>query len=763
MIVSACAACLAAMGFGSRSAAEPPAPRVLVLAAATPGVAAAVPWQLVQALNRGGLSAELIVPDKLVASPNLRERADWLLLPDATHVPASAREPIETFVRAGGSLALIGPAPLSRPSIQIDGRWLVREEAEPLLSRSLTFTPLLSCDEVPEGQWRRSSNAPAEPTTVGPSDDAIQGGSLRLDIKGLKGWDTHAAPISIPAGHHTLSLWVRGSEKVSQIAVEVREPDGARWIASVPVSGQWAQRLVGESDFAYHGGGQKPARRLRLDNANVISLGLAKDYTKQPPGDHTLWIDEIATSPATLPGARLFETFELSARARNFSPRTAAKLVYADGGAGLTAEQGLSFTPVFAIPRDGVSRLVPLLRGADEQGTPIGDMASMLVHGGGDYAGSRWLMVGIDADDLLASPLAPWLAAALKSAPEPVDVSRPAKELPTVLGVCHVAGGYHFTKKDFVNEGADQLAELGTRSIKLWFNRLEDSYPYNFTWPKVKTMVEIAQLEPFAKVFADPRFDTYFLEAFIAGPDPGYWKRNPGAAKLAEEEQQFYDLSKHLMTTYRGSGKTFVLQNWEGDWAVHSGKDRSGDPKPEAFRAMIDWLNARQRGVDRARAEIGDSGVRVFHAAEVNQVKRCIADGRPGVVDQVLPYTNVDLASYSCYDTQRDPRLFRAALDYIAANLKPKPGIEGCRVYVGEYGVPETASGLPAVQRTLPDVVDISLAFGCPYILYWELYCNEAIRTPVVKNEDTRGFWLIKPDGTKAWAWELLATRMRGK
>jgi hypothetical protein len=178
---------------------------------------------------------------------------------------------------------------------------------------------------------------------------------------------------------------------------------------------------------------------------------------------------------------------------------------------------------------------------------------------------------------------------------------------------------------------------------------------------------------------------------------------------------------------------------------------------------MVDWLNARQRGVDRARQDVGEQGVRVLCAAEVNQVRTSITEGRRNVIDAVIPNTNIDLVSYSCYDSQRDPRVFRACLEYIAGKLKPKPGVDGCRVFVGEYGLPENAAGLDQVQKTIPNTVDISLAFGCPYVVYWELYCNEAIRKPVVKNEDTRGLWLIKPDGTKAWAWHYLNERISSK
>jgi len=103
----------------------------------------------------------------------------------------------------------------------------------------------------------------------------------------------------------------------------------------------------------------------------------------------------------------------------------------------------------------------------------------------------------------------------------------------------------------------------------------------------------------------------------------------------------------------------------------------------------------------------------VLHALEVNHVKSSVMDGKRNVIDRVVPQTNVDLVSYSCYDAQRDPRIFLACLQYMAAALKPKPGIDGNRVMIGEFGLPETAAGLDAVQCTLTDVVDVSLAFGC--------------------------------------------------
>ena len=42
----------------------------------------------------------------------------------------------------------------------------------------------------------------------------------------------------------------------------------------------------------------------------------------------------------------------------------------------------------------------------------------------------------------------------------------------------------------------------------------------------------------------------------------------------------------------------------------------------------------------------------------------------------------------------------------------------------------------------------------CPYLVYWQVYDNEPrVRNRRPTNDEVRGFYLIKPDGTKAPAW----------
>ncbi len=223
------------------------------------------------------------------------------------------------------------------------------------------------------------------------------------------------------------------------------------------------------------------------------------------------------------------------------------------------------------------------------------------------------------------------------------------KELWDIIGVTHVDGKYHLTEKDFLNEGAEKILALGSRVIKVWFHNPRKSYSFNSQWPQTNSLVEIAQTKYFRKLFEKP-FTTYIMMCFSKGKNAAYWRKGITSEQKLDEQRQFYELTKYLLITYKGTGKTFVLQHWEGDWLIRGNYDRNADPTPKAISGMIDWLNARQEGVNQARKEVGTDGVWVYHAAEVNRVVSTMKQGRPNMVDKVLPHTKLDLVSYSAWD-----------------------------------------------------------------------------------------------------------------
>ena len=119
--------------------------------------------------------------------------------------------------------------------------------------------------------------------------------------------------------------------------------------------------------------------------------------------------------------------------------------------------------------------------------------------------------------------------------------------------------------------------------------------------------------------------------------------------------------------------------------------------------------------------------------------------GKPRAANTVLPTTNVDYVSYSAYDSLTpDPeaRLLRA-LDYLETQLRAKAGISGKRVFIGEFGFPADRYSPQAQDELSRRVMRNGLAWGCPLVLYWEMYNNE------IKDGRQRGFWLIDEWGRK--------------
>ncbi len=112
------------------------------------------------------------------------------------------------------------------------------------------------------------------------------------------------------------------------------------------------------------------------------------------------------------------------------------------------------------------------------------------------------------------------------------------------------------------------------------------------------------------------------------------------------EAADFEALASHFLTVYRGTGRTFIFQNWEGDWAAGKIGDPDAAPAPVAVQGMIDWLNARQEGVERPRARRPDAGCRVYHAAEVNLIGIALDGKTHAIVGTVIPETRCDLYSY---------------------------------------------------------------------------------------------------------------------
>ena len=344
--------------------------------------------------------------------------------------------------------------------------------------------------------------------------------------------------------------------------------------------------------------------------------------------------------------------------------------------------------------------------------------------------------------------------------------NRPDKpEVRDVIGVCHINGFYHFTDDEYLTEGVERIQELGSRVIKVIIrDNLEGYYPFNTQWPIITNLVQAAELPVFQDLFSRP-FKTYVLMTFAPGRPILYFTQGMTEQDILHEQDSYYEFTKYLLTKYKGTGKTFILQNWEGDWTLTpSTQDGNNKPAdPVAIQGMIDWLNARQDGVDRARREIGMNNVFVYHAAEVNLLDKAMR-GIACATNDVIPYTHCDLYSYSAYDTlQVSAEKFRQALLYLRAKAPDSPTFGADNIYIGEFGWPESIVGEEKRLEMMKYTINTALDCGVRYMLFWELYCDgpkHSLDGPPT-NDDMIGNWLIRPDGTRSTMWDYFYKMFR--
>jgi hypothetical protein len=317
-----------------------------------------------------------------------------------------------------------------------------------------------------------------------------------------------------------------------------------------------------------------------------------------------------------------------------------------------------------------------------------------------------------------------------------------------ILGTQAIGGRYQFTEKPALIEAAEVIRDMGATTIKF-------ALPSDRFNADVRTITDLVSRDPVYRQVLDMPFAHF--QMWVNAHAEGAWSKGLKPAQVIEEYRHVHDLAAHLLRTYSGTGKAFYLGHWEGDNMLRGDIGKKGNAKmADSVRAQgfIDWLKTRQQAVNDAKRDTPHQDVQVWHYTEVNHPTISLLENRPTLANRVLPFVPVDFVSYSAYDSQSDPMLLRDTFDYLQARLEPKPGISGKRVFIGEYGFWTQKEGKPQNtpqeqnQRSL-EVIRIALDWGCPFILYWQLYNNETDA-----DGSHRGFWMIDDKGVKQPVYE---------
>lgn len=209
------------------------------------------------------------------------------------------------------------------------------------------------------------------------------------------------------------------------------------------------------------------------------------------------------------------------------------------------------------------------------------------------------------------------------------------------------------------------------------------------------------------------------------------WTLNISSTELQNEYNEIYDLGVYLLSTY--SNKTFIINQWEGDWALLGNfLERTEIPSYRAER-MAANIAVRQRAVEAARKAVTSTSV-LLHSVEVN---RCLDPYGLRVHRDVFPIIKPDIVSFSLYEaintwstqvtTEANiQELFTKAIKTVrrqVGNYIP--------MMVGEYGWPENDSNFLfnnlSVAPLIQKVTDIANANNFTDMFYWQIYDNEEI------------------------------------
>lgn len=318
-----------------------------------------------------------------------------------------------------------------------------------------------------------------------------------------------------------------------------------------------------------------------------------------------------------------------------------------------------------------------------------------------------------------------------------------------IAGIQTIGSKYQFTDKTRLLETAEIIYGMGSNILKFNMGPAFSVENYAGSNPgNYKNLTDLAKGDASIRTVLDMPFYYYFIWVNPMSKSEWQWKhhKKPFSEEEAKiEYQEIYDLTCYLLKKYSGSGKSFYLGHWEGDWLLLGSYDRTKNPQPWRVQNMIDWLNLRQKAVDDAKRDTPHKEVQIYHYTEVNLVRKGMQGG-PCLTTEVLPHVNVDYVSYSAYDAQPNPArsdLLARALDFIEEHLPEKEGLFGKRVFIGEFGYKASAFS-PEVQcRNSMQFLENAVEWGCPFVLYWQLYDNEFVHGKY------EGYWLIDDQGEK--------------
>ncbi len=319
-------------------------------------------------------------------------------------------------------------------------------------------------------------------------------------------------------------------------------------------------------------------------------------------------------------------------------------------------------------------------------------------------------------------------------------------------GVSLVAPKYPVGRTDILTYGANLIDGLSPVSaIKFFLSPAYSTLDFpGQTWGGTyTTLAQIVADTAFSTAISP--FSTVVLNCWtFANGTNNPWVNAITPTSLANEYSEIKALADYLLANY--SNKTFVIQNWEGDWSLLGSFDPAAPIPPYRAQRMAAFERERARAVRDSRAtNTGTS--KIFHAIEVN---RALDKYGTRVTRDVLPLVTPDYVSLSAYEAVNAfvgqpnqtaaENAIDAALRAVVAEVR-KYVRPGTPIYLGEYGFPQDEASMSgfSVAGFLSRIDSVCDSLGVTLAVWWQSLDNEE-QNPGVP----RGYGLWNRNGSSS-------------
>ena len=251
------------------------------------------------------LSAEQICDNKILSTNNFFA----FIIPNANVYPIKGYAALETFAKNGGHIVFAGGPAFKKPVWKVENKWQISDEIKTKYKIKNAHSCFDMNKPVSYYGWSRKSFKHDKKCVWEIVDDMPQKGmkSFHYLCKKFEGWDGFLTKkLDHPLykkGHDLLCFRVRGDSGTPQIAIELQETDGSRWIATTPVNTNWQHAFLPVSSFKYWGDSTAKLNRggendeMRPEKVCRISFGLSLSHTPSSASEaqHEFFVSDIST------------------------------------------------------------------------------------------------------------------------------------------------------------------------------------------------------------------------------------------------------------------------------------------------------------------------------------------------------------------------------------------------------------------------------------------------------------------------------------